>query len=159
MDALCASLYSKRETWHHTSDASVLHIQKSFDFQFDIFVYVLWCVYICVHAHWRLEVSIIIFHLSAWDIVSHRTWNLSVLPDCLDKDLMRPHFPVLMVQVCTAVPDFTCLPGNWTQLLLITKQTLYLPSHLSSTQFCFCVGDILLFVFFLRKFHAKVISQ
>lgn len=121
------------------------------------FLYVCFGVYtyVCtLTGGWR-SVSISIFHLSVWDIVSHRTGNLSVLPDYLDKDLARPRFPVLMVQVCTTVPDFTCLPGNWTQLLLLAKQTLYLLSNLSSTQFCFCVGDILLFVFFLEEVPGK----
>lgn len=104
--------------------ASVFHIQKSF-------VSVLWCVYICVHAHWRLVVSISIFHVSVWDTASYKTWDFSILPDCLDKELARLHFPVLMVQVSTAVPDFTCMLGNWTRLLLLAKQTLYLLSHLS----------------------------
>lgn len=100
-------------------------------FEFNIFVSVLWCVHICVHAHWRLVVNISIFHLRVWDIVSYNTWNFSILPDCLDKDLARLHFPVLMVQVSTAVPDFTCMLGNWTRLLLLAKQTLYLLSRLS----------------------------
>lgn len=48
--------------------------------------------------------------------------------------------------------DFTCTLGNWTQLLLLAKQTLYLLSHLSSPHLFFCLcfwgGDILLYVFF-----------